>query len=502
MSDVAVTPGNLQPLPAEDLEMGVSISLPFSYGWNSNENEILNPEVVTLQQLKDFRRQDGQGRALFRILTLPIRGSAKRFKVLPAKKPVSVTDPPSGEEEDSSFGAEEADFIYRMLTLPPHEGGMSVPMDRFFSQQLLALFDGFAAFEIVYTFCDRGPNQGKWVIRKLSVRPAETVTFLADKNGGFAGFRQRTNFLGREIDVMILPPYAYYYAAQEEENPFYGQSWFIPAFYHYDKKVKMYYVVHLAAQFRAVPGRVGKLPQSATSKVEKDNFRKALQDLGIAGAIMAPFGYEVDEIGTNVANFDFLGVIKHHNREMAKSVLAEFLDDEEKPSLIESDHSDADFFVMALEAIMGELESRINNHVIPNLIDWNFGTARYPQFRLSPLGEKEKAAIRATFDQLATAASINITPEFMLELEKHMAEQMALDIPYEEIEKRQLEEAQQQREAEAAMAKATVATANFNASHPQPEKQAKPPAGNVAASRVLSVEDLYNIALSQLADNQ
>ena len=53
-------------------------------------------------------------------------------------------------------------------------------------------------------------------------------------------------------------------AAQEEERKFYGISFFQSAFYHYDKKVKLYYTAHLAAQRAAVGTRVGTVPQQAT----------------------------------------------------------------------------------------------------------------------------------------------------------------------------------------------------------------------------------------------
>ena len=40
---------------------------------------------------------------------------------------------------------------------------------------------------------------------------------------------------------------ALYFANDEAERPFYGVSMFESAFYHYDKKTKLYYIAHQRA---------------------------------------------------------------------------------------------------------------------------------------------------------------------------------------------------------------------------------------------------------------
>ncbi len=124
-----------------------------------------------------MRRMDGQARALYRLLTMP---------ALAALKNCSVT-PPDG----AVGGTKESQFIHDMFFLPPAAGGMIWPFKRFIKQMLLSLFTGFSAWEIIPWQPKEGPLKGKYTLREIGWRPAETLTFLLDGQGGFNGFRQR-----------------------------------------------------------------------------------------------------------------------------------------------------------------------------------------------------------------------------------------------------------------------------------------------------------------------
>lgn len=404
-------------------ELGVSMNMPFSissliYGADGAQSLLRNDDV-TIGQLTEMRRRDGQARSLYRVITLPIRAALEHHTVVPAEG-----------------GEKEAEFIAAMLTSPPAMGGMTVPLDRLVAHMLLAIFDGFAAFEMVYWVPSKGPLKGKIVLRKAAYRPSDTVFFRVDDNGGFDGFQQKTTFQGKVVDVVIDRDRAFYYAANEEENPFYGVSYFSSAFYHYDKKIKLYYVSHLAAQHRAVGSRLGHLPANPDKKT-RDAFIRALGDFGLAQAMVVPEGYSVEDLVQSASSFDFLGLIDHHDRQMAKSVLAFFIDNPDSAKLVDFSQPKDDMFLLMLKAIMGEIESVINNHVIPRFIDWNFGSEKYPEFKFGSFTDEEKSAVRTIFSSLAVASTTNTTPEFIFELEKNIAEELGLPIDYDAIEERQ-----------------------------------------------------------------
>lgn len=363
------TPDKTREIPANEflgLEVGVDQNLAFTTPFRPVEvgsrknvdeqlQEILNYDSEdsgpTVRQLTTMRRMDGQARALYRLLTLPIRAALTSATFVPA--------------ED---GDEEAEFIKQVFTTAPAQGGMTVTFHRFMSQMLGALFDGFAAFEKVFWMPETGPLAGKITLRKLAHRPSQTVTFVTDKSGGFAGIRQRAHNSGKVVDVYIEPERAFYYAAQEEERKFYGVSFFQSAFYHYDKKIKLYYTAHLAAQRAAVGTRIGTVPANA-SRAARDTFSSQLSNLSLAQYMLVPENFKV-ELLKEGGSFDFLSLINHHDSKMSKSILANFFDKESgagasEGSLVNFAQPGDDMFILMLRAIMDDIANQINHYIIP-----------------------------------------------------------------------------------------------------------------------------------------
>jgi hypothetical protein len=432
------------PPEAQNFAVGVPYYLPFSTPYRDSW-QVFRDDPVSVRQLISMRRQDGQARALFRLLTMPILAALKNADVIPV----------GGQEG----GTEEAQFAKDLLLAPPPMGGMTHTFTRFVKQMLLGLFNGFSAWELVYWVPKTGPNKGKITLRKIDWRPSETLTFLLDGQGEFNGFRQRTFFQGRTIDVKIPKETSLYYANDEAERPFYGVSMFESAFFSYDKKVKLYYITHLAAQRSACGLRVGTMKPNPSAQ-DKNNFVKALADLGLAQYIVLP---DADWTVNNLkeeGNFDFLGLINHHNSQMSKSVLAQWFDDAQgagtgDSALVDFGKQDDATFLMMLDGILGEMAEVINHHLLPRFIDWNFGSEKYPQFKWGELTAEQKAAIQDTFDKLAVAGqTANVTPEFMLELEQRMADDLGLDIDYDKIKAER--EKQQKLMAQQAKAQAQM----------------------------------------------
>lgn len=415
------------PKPRPMVERGFSDYMPFTEPYQGS-HLVYKYSDVTIDQLVKMRQTDGQARALYRLITLPIRAALQTATFVPAQ----------GVEG----GEDEAEFIEQLFKLPPNAGGMSVPFTRVIAQMLQAIFDGFAPFEMVYDYAKKGPLKGKWILKKMNHLPANTVKFLVTKDGSFDGFRQVTQKPGGKIlDVKIPRDSCVYYAAQEEENRFYGLSYFQSAYYHYDKKVKLYYLMHLAAQRSAVGTRVGTVPEDHSTD-ELNAFRMGLADLGVAQWMTKPEGYLV-ELLKEGGSFDFLSYINHHNSQMSKSILAAFFDENQgtggDASLVDFGKQTDSLFVMMLQTIMTEIASIINHYIIPRFIDWNFNSGKYPEFRWGPFTDDDKAAIQDVFTALAGIQGGNFTPEFFRETEKKMADKFGLEIDYETIEREEKE---------------------------------------------------------------
>lgn len=234
---------------------------------------------------------------------------------------------------------------------------------------------------------------------------------------------------------------------------------FESAFFHYDKKVKLYYIAHLAAQRAACGLRVGTMKPNPNAQ-DKNNFVKALANLGLAQYIVLPDADWTVQNLKEEGNFDFLGLINHHNSQMSKSVLAQWFDEAQgsgqgDSALVDFGNQDDATWLMMLDGLLEEMKEVIDTHIFPRFIDWNFGSEKYPGFKWGELTAEQKAAIQDTFDKLAVAGqTANVTPEFMLELEERMATDLGLDIDYEKIKKereKQQKLMQQQAQAQAQM---------------------------------------------------
>jgi hypothetical protein len=403
----------------------------------------MDSREITIDQIREMVRRDGHMRALLRVLALPLRSAP-------------VTFIPS-EGDGSATGEEEAEFVESSLTRPVHAGGMSRSLDRTFAAMAWALADGYAVFEKVWQVTP----EGQFTYRKFAPRAAKTCRFILDDSGGLVGVRQRVTWQGKSIDVVIPAEKLLVYTAQDEANPWYGESYFLPAWYHYDWKQKLYYLAHLAYQFRAVPGRMGSVPPQADTRQVMD-FRRALANIGANAAMTKPASPEgsnawaVDFFGQEGTMPDFPAMINHHNAEAAKSVLAQFLmlgtGSSSGSWALSSDQSD--LLLIALETILDEWAETFNFYAIPQLVDYNYGTGAYPIMQIGPLADHTRELMTEVFKELCDAASTQVTPEFMFKLEERVAAEIGLEIDYEPLELRMKAEQEMQAKAQEAALKA------------------------------------------------
>ncbi len=420
-------PDGILPLPAPDAELGISLDTPF----RSWRDEVFNPAEVDipdlLARIDTMLRTDGHFRALSRLLSLPFRQA--KWSI--------VAD---GDGDD------EAAFITDMLTRPPYQGGMTTTFDYVRALAAKAFWQGFAVWEEVYTYADL-PDFGRMLtLRKLAPREARTLRFRADDHGGFLGVTQRATSRAGGLDTIEIPgEKVLFFTVDREEHPFYGRSMFEPCLYHFDKKHKLYYVAHIAAQITAVPGRVasqdGATGASQLSSAEKTALRTALANFGFNTALVLPPGVTLDEFGagsTGTGIDAILNLINHHNIQGSQSVLAQFIDLGQQGGggggsyALSKDGSDT--FLMACQALLDSFAEVLTNHLFPKFIDWNFASGKYPRIVFEPLADETKAALMEVFSTIATAGSTQTTPDFIFELEKKVADMLGLEVDYDQIE--------------------------------------------------------------------
>jgi hypothetical protein len=184
--------------------------------FNNEENRTDTTSIETYRRMLD---NDGTVEGLYKIITLPIKAASYHFTV-------------------DDGGEEELKLVEENFTLPPMQGGMSLPFDLFLADLLRSLIDGYRLFEKVFTIND----QGKIVYRKLAPRDPLTLTLLRDQKGGFDGAKQKWLEGNRYREELIPVDRCFLFTYNKEFSFLYGRSAMKPMYYHYDKKHKLYHL--------------------------------------------------------------------------------------------------------------------------------------------------------------------------------------------------------------------------------------------------------------------
>lgn len=420
------------------------LTVPGNYPFGGMQyQEVINAKPISYEELQLMLDMDGHARGLYNAFRGPILRGAKNVRV-----------------QEARDGSAEAEFIESNLLLPRHLGGTTIPFTKSVAHFCTAFVFGFKAKEKVFDPPGTTVDDPYIRLRKLAPRDSRTITFVTDRHGGFDGFVQRTNWQGRFIDVRLPKERALYYAVNEEEVPFYGKSLFQTAYYHFDKKHKAYFIVHLALAMGALPPRMGRAAPATTPEARRQ-FLDALSHLGTNAAMLVPDGFEIlpDQFKGAVPNLPYVEVLQHHNLEMSKSFVAQFIDvgtggGSGGGFSLSKNHMDA--LNIAIENRMNEIEDIYNNHVIPELIDWNFGTGKYPRIEFMPLTDDVRGTTIEIFNKILSARETPLAPEFLAALEKEMADYLGLDVEDEAIDQNQARRVAQQQ-LEQAMEEANAA---------------------------------------------
>ena len=358
-------------------EMGIARS-----GVIGNYESEENPDDLGPQTYIDMQDNDGEVKGIVRVLTLPIIST--EFHILPA-------------ENDKG----ERDFIENVLTSPLNLGGMTTPLPFIIADMTRAIFEGFRLYEKVARVIESGKYKGKISWKKLAPRDARTVTLKPDKHGGFNGAHQQTTFGSEIIDITIPPEKCMLFTFQKEKHWLYGESILKTAFYHYDKKHKLYYISHKKAEIESTGLKILKISQMMTPE-QKTAAEEVVDTIGINSRVTLPPGIELD-IERGSGGYDPLPLIDHHNLMMSKSALTQAMDQVKYAYPYGKGTSASQYLVLSIESILKQMAATINTYAIAPLIDWNFGTQAYPYLKFESLSDVSQVFLREVFDAIMKA---------------------------------------------------------------------------------------------------
>jgi hypothetical protein len=369
-----------------------------------------NPDDLTISQYIRMQNNDGTVRAITRLFAMPIQST--QIKILP-----------------EAGGSKEKEFIETVLMGPQYEGGMSMPLPFIIADMTRAMFEGYRLYEKVAQVIKQGPYKGLIGWRKLAIRNSETIKIRSDEKGGFLGAHQTASFGMKTVDINIPPEKCFLFTFQKERHPLYGESILKTAYYHYDKKHKLYYLAHKKAEMDAVGLKILKLSKPI-SEAEVEAAETAIDSIGANTRVTIPQGFDL-EINRATSGYDVMGLIRHHDSQILISTLTQAMN---LGSSGQYDYpygsgykTQSQFIMQMLESVMRSIEYTINEWVIPPLIDWNFGTGKYPKMKMMPLKDEVQSYLFAIFEDLIKKDPALIPPDFLSKITNDVAERLGIE---------------------------------------------------------------------------
>lgn len=332
-----------------------------------------NPLLIGKNAITEFdkmRTVDVQVTATLLAAELPIR--ATEWSIAPGK-----TMKGDRTHEVTPKDQEIADFVkYNLFT------NCRTSFDDYLRLSLGMLWAGFSLFEKVYE-----EKQGKIMLKKLADRPQNTISHFFDLDGDLNIEQLGSKELIPGWKVII-------HSYRKEGDNFAGRSALRPAYQNWTYKTKLYRLDGIAHERNSL-----KVPVITTPDGVNEDEKKAAKDIAKnlkstegAHVILPGEKWKIEFLGDGSQNEGIMKSISHHNREISKALLAQFIElgAEGKGGsyALSEDHSD--LFKLGLTAIANQVARVTNEFLIRELVDLNFDMQdgqEYPTLEFDKIGD-------------------------------------------------------------------------------------------------------------------
>lgn len=400
-------------------------SLP-SWGSLADEGHESNPALQWPKSLDVFdkmRREDAQVGSVLRAVTLPIR------------RTTWMIDPAGARPGVVNLVAESFNLpIKGKTTKAAPRTRDRFDFDEHLRLALLELVFGHAVFEQVYRVDERGAAR----LRKLAYRPPRTIAkWDVAPDGGLVAVEQH-GINGRG-DIRIPVERLVVYVNEREGANWIGTSVLRTAYKNWllkDRTLRAQ-AVGVERNSLGIPVYKGApLPNGGEgmSDAEIAAWIKTQQDDGLKIAKSVRSGQDAGAALPNGADLALMGVtgqrtdtdkpIRYHDEQIARAVLAHFLNLGTETGSWALGTTFAEFFVGSLNAEAQHIANVCQAHVVEDLVDVNFGPDE-PAPRLVPatIGEEQPATAEAIKSLIDCKA---LTPDD--ELERYVRQRYKLPV--------------------------------------------------------------------------
>lgn len=353
-----------------------------SSGWWSAPDEESTPELrwpLSVAVYDRMRRQDAQVRSVLRAVTLPVLRTPWRIA-------------PSGARDE--VVAQVAEDLGLPVEGEPEAAGRRT-RDRFSWSEhlrwaLLSLPLGHMYFEQVA----RIDSSGRARLRKLAPRMPRTLSAVnVAPDGGLESIEQHSATLAGPARIPVSRLVAYVH--EREAGNWLGESLLRPAYKNWLIKDRL---LRVQAQTIERNGMGVPLYRGAEGEENLDAGRKLAQDWrsGEAAGAAVPHGADLVLRGVEGHLPDADTPIRYHDEQIARAVLAHFLNLGTQTGSWALGSTFADFFTLSLQTVAESIADTAQQHVVEDIVDWNYGPDEpAPRLVFEEIGSRQAATAQA-----------------------------------------------------------------------------------------------------------
>lgn len=352
-----------------------------------------NPELqwpLSIEVFDRMRREDSQVKSVLKAVTLPIRRTSW------------MLDPSGVREDVLQLVADDLGLpIKGRPVAPPRRRGGRFSWQEHLRLALLELPHGHSVFEQVYRIDDADRAR----LRKLAWRPPRTISkFDVARDGGLKAIEQHG--MGETVRLGVDRLVAY--VNEREGGNWAGESLLRSAYKNWLLKDRLLRSQALTVDRNGlgVPIYEGAPTPDGMTGDDRDAWIKRELDNGLKAATSFRSGEYAGASIPNGAKLTLQGVegdlpdadkpIRYHDEQIARAVLAHFLNLGTETGSWALGSTFADFFVASLQAVAMHIADVTQQHVIDDLVDLNWGVDEpAPQLVFDEIGAKSPATAEA-----------------------------------------------------------------------------------------------------------
>jgi phage gp29-like protein len=284
------------------------------------------------------------------------------------------------------------------------------------ARSIMSAYDyGFSVHEKVYHIIENGPFKGKVGLKSVRQKSPTRIDFEVDdfgrlKKDGILQ-RQTTGQIRRlEIGKFVLHSY------QKEFDNYYGESDLKAAYRFWFLKINFFRYWGMYLERYGIPLAIGKTENKNIDSTEQARFRTLVSNIQAGMAAVLPPELEIDFKEAAVSRGDtFARAVDACDVRIARAIL--------QPQLVglapqgqQGSYSRAKEEADTLDMVLGgdskKLQETINEQIIRELVDFNFGKQdKYPIFAFKPMREEDKLGFIKTWNEAIAKGAATKTPE-------------------------------------------------------------------------------------------